>query len=372
MLQHGRPWERYAYVKAAIVGPRPPDALAAELMDDLITPFVYRRYLDFGVFESLREMHGMIAAEVKKREMADNVKLGPGGIREIEFIVQSLQLVRGGSRTELQGRELLRVLPKLVGRQGLDETDADTLRDAYGFLRRLENFIQAIRDRQTHDLPTDELDRVRLSLAMGYQGWDELINDLDTHRGNVTHEFDAIAFRERAPDDKPEQKLSELWDNAAPADAWNQALRQLEFAHADIVAQRVASFAAAPATRQADTDSRRRLQAFIPELLMRIRDTADPVTALARVLALAEKILRRSAYLALLNENPGVMTRLVELCERSAYIADQIARYPVLLDELLDPSVHSSPLTLDELDLLKETVDTLIEHVEHLKEKHSR
>ena len=135
--QHGRDWERYAYVKARIVGPAPPAAVASSLQDDLITPFVYRRYLDFGVFESLRDMHGLVAVEVQRREMADNVKLGPGGIREIEFIVQSLQLVRGGARRELQDRELRRVLPKLVGRHGLQAADADALAEAYCYLRRV-------------------------------------------------------------------------------------------------------------------------------------------------------------------------------------------------------------------------------------------
>jgi len=166
LLQHGRDWERYAYVKARIVGQRPPPEVAAELFDDLIVPFVYRRYLDYGVFESLREMHAMIAAEVKRRDLADNIKLGPGGIREIEFIVQSMQLVRGGNREELQQPSLLRVLPDLAGGRGLEEAAVGRLRDAYVFLRRLENFIQAIRDQQVHDLPTDKADRDRLCVAM--------------------------------------------------------------------------------------------------------------------------------------------------------------------------------------------------------------
>jgi glutamate-ammonia-ligase adenylyltransferase len=127
LLQHGRSWERYAYVKARIVGPQPARMVADALQEELVRPFVYRRYLDFGVFESLREMHGLITGEVQRREMADNIKLGPGGIREIEFIVQSLQLVRGGSRPDLQRRGLLRVLPKLVGQDGMTRTDADTL-----------------------------------------------------------------------------------------------------------------------------------------------------------------------------------------------------------------------------------------------------
>jgi len=351
LLQHGRGWERYAYVKARIVGPAPPAAVASSLQNDLITPFVYRRYLDFGVFESLRDMHGMIAVEVQKREMADNIKLGPGGIREIEFIVQSLQLVRGGARPELQDRELLSVLPKLVGRHGLEATEADALAEAYCYLRRVENFIQAIRDRQTHELPADSIDRARLHLATGCSNWNELRTQLDRYRNLVTTEFEAIAFRDQGKsDDGPGQHLANLWRNGAEASAWVEQLEQDGFPQADEIAARIAEFAIAPATRQIDVAARRRLQIFMPKLLLRIRESADPATALVRVLVLVEKVLRRSAYIALLNENKQVLTRLIALCERSAYIADEIARYPVLLDELVDPSVHSSPLTPIELD----------------------
>ncbi|MDJ0813472.1 MAG: bifunctional [glutamate--ammonia ligase]-adenylyl-L-tyrosine phosphorylase/[glutamate--ammonia-ligase] adenylyltransferase [Woeseiaceae bacterium] len=351
LVQHGRDWERYAYVKARIVGPAPPAAVAEELQHELITPFVFRRYLDFGVFESLREMHRMIAAEVERREMADNVKLGPGGIREIEFIAQSLQLVRGGARRELQERQLLLVLPRLVGRHGLDGPEADALADAYRFLRRVENFIQAIRDRQTHDLPADTVDRARLCLAMGFANWDALLARLDEVRRTVSDAFNAIAFRDtRDAGEAPQLRLAELWENAAPEALWRQALDDMSFAQSAELAGQLAAFAAAPATRQVDTVARQRLERFVPELVMQVRDCGAPATALMRVLGIVERILRRSAYLALLNENSRVLTRLVDLCERSRYIAEEIARYPVLLDELLDPSVHSSPLTLDELD----------------------
>ncbi|MDJ0906090.1 MAG: bifunctional [glutamate--ammonia ligase]-adenylyl-L-tyrosine phosphorylase/[glutamate--ammonia-ligase] adenylyltransferase [Woeseiaceae bacterium] len=351
LLQHGRDWERYAYVKARIVGPEPSPAIADELQQELITPFVFRRYLDFGVFESLREMHRMISVEVEKREMADNVKLGPGGIREIEFIAQSLQLVRGGSRRELQERQLLVVLPRLVGRHGLDAVEADALADAYRFLRRLENFIQAIRDRQTHDLPANDTDRERLRLAMGFASWSALAARIDEVRRTVSDAFGAIAFRDtRESGEAPRLRLAELWENAAAEELWEQALEQQGFAGAGPIAQQLAAFAAAPATRQVDVVASQRLQVFMPQLILEIRDCNEPATALSRVLGIVERILRRSAYLALLNENARVLTRLVRLCDQSSYIAEEIARYPVLLDELLDPTVHSSPLALDELD----------------------
>jgi len=352
LLQHGRGWERYAYVKARIVGPHPPEAVADELQKDLVTPFVYRRYLDFGVFESLREMHGLIAAEVQRREMADNVKLGPGGIRAIEFIVQSLQLVRGGSRTELQEQCLLRVLPKLVGRYGLGEADAEILSDAYHFLRRLENFIQAIRDQQTHDLPTEQTDRARLCLAMGFSDWETLLAELDRHRDNVARGFEAVAFGDRGgdADDRLQTRLTETWKSDAEPAVWVELLNEEGFSQADDIANQLAAFASAPATRQIDSVARRRLQKFMPNLLLLLKESEQPVTALTRSLALVEKILRRSAYLALLNENSQVLSRLVSFCERSTYIAEQLARFPVLLDELLDPEILSGPISRDEFN----------------------
>ena len=333
------------------MGPQPPREAAEELQRELITPFVFRSYLDFGVFESLREMHQMIAAEVRKREMAANIKLGPGGIREIEFIVQSLQLVRGGSRSELRERQLLQVLPRLVGRSGLGAAEAESLGAAYAFLRRLENFIQALRDRQTHELPADEIDRQRLALAMGYDGWAQLMAELDDHRRAVSRAFDAIAFRDqREPPGALPSQLDVLWEKAPGPDAWREAFEQQGVAQATALGSMMAEFAAAPAARQVDSVSAKRLQTFIPKLVLQVGACKDPETALVRVLGIVERILRRSAYIALLNENQRVLERLVDLCERSSYIADEIARFPVLLDELLDPTVRSEPLLPQELD----------------------
>lgn len=344
LLQHGRGWERYAYVKARIVGPAPPAAVAVELSGNLIAPFVYRRYLDFGVFESLREMQTLIAAEVRRRDLADNIKLGPGGIREIEFVVQSLQLVRGGSRPELQGAGLLDVLPRLVGGRGLAAGDAASLAAAYRFLRRLENFIQAIRDQQTHELPATAIDRARLCVALGYPDWDALVVDLDTHRATVTRQFGEIAIRERSGDDDDglRERLGILWEEAAGTLRWAECLAQEGFADAAAIAERITAFATTPAMRIIDSSARERLQRFIPNLLLSVRASDSPREALGRTLEVAEQVLRRSAYLALLNENRQVMQRLVDLCGRSAFIAERIARHPVLLDELLDPRIYSA------------------------------
>jgi glutamate-ammonia-ligase adenylyltransferase len=351
LLQHGRYWERYAYVKARIVVGDRPAELADELINDIVRPFVYRRYLDFGVFEALREMHAMISAEVQRRELADNIKLGPGGIREIEFIVQSLQLVRGGSHPELQRCELIVALRRLTGRHGLDEVTAQALEEAYRFLRELENIIQGLRDQQTHKLPDDASDRARLCLAMGFAGWNDLVAELDRHRDRVSKEFSAVAFRgQDARDARVPSPLAGPWERGATAGEWARVLDDAGFEQADEIAESLVRFADAPSARHISSIARQRLNAFMPELLRRVHACSNPLVALNRVLAIVEKILRRSAYLALLNENSDVLSHLVNLCEQSGYIADQVARFPVLLDELLDPSVGSAPLTLDELE----------------------
>ena len=359
LLQHGRSWERYAYVKARIVGAGPDAKVADELFATVILPFVYRRYLDYGVFESLRKMHALIAVEVQRRELAGNIKLGPGGIREIEFIVQSLQLVRGGSHPELQGAELQSVLPRLVGSRGLSRTAADQLLLAYRFLRRVENYIQAIRDQQSHDLPSDKLDQARLTLAMGYSTWKALSADVARYRHGVTQQFDAIAFRdsEGADDDLLRQRLSDLWERQADCEQWAHALTEEQYEDAEDLARQITTFQDAPATLKTDATSRRRLQSFVPQLLTVIRESSDGLVALTRTFAIVDQILRRSAYVALLNENRLAMRRLVGLCESSAYIAEQIARFPVLLDELLDPGIDTE--RVEKVELSSELKDRL-------------
>ena len=349
LLQHGRDWERYAYIKARIVGARPGPDVETELFGQLISPFVYRRYLDYGVFESLREMHAMISAEVKRRELADNIKLGPGGIREIEFIVQSLQLVRGGNQPELQRCSLLEVLPALSDSRGLGERAVLVLGEAYEFLRRLENFIQAIRDRQTHELPAADPDRARLSFAMGFADWSALVQTLQTHRRNVTREFEAVAFRgaDANRSDDLERRYASLWESSADVDAWAQALAPMP--QATDLARMLASFRSAPSTLKIDTASQERLQRFMPRLVTLVAQRKDPVLALERTLAVIERVLRRSAYVALLNENRLAAERLVRLCERSAYVTEQLARFPAFLDELLDPRIYTERVGKAEL-----------------------
>ncbi len=350
LLQHGRDWERYAYIKARVVGPDPGDAVVAELHDGLVRPFVFRRYIDYGVFQSLREMHAMIAAEVKKRELQDNIKLGPGGIREAEFIVQSLQLVRGGGEPALQSRQLQKVLPLLVNKRGLSPDGAQQLLQAYRFLRRLENFIQAMADQQTHDLPTDEVARGRLCVALWYPGWEALAVDIERHRGAIARQFEQVAFRGQAADSPFLGRAERAWETGADEATWAQLLDAEGIAGAAQLAATLVGFANETGTREIDAIARERLQRFIPGLLAEAGNTARPDLALGRALGIVEHVLRRSAYLSLLNENRAALARLVDLCSRSDYVAGQIARHPVLLDELLDPRLYTDAVSRAELE----------------------
>ena len=234
----------------ASIGSKPAADVRHDLYRNLISPFVYRRYLDYGVFESLREMHAMIAAEVRRRELADNIKLGPGGIREAEFIVQSFQLVRGGSEVALQGRELQEVLPQLVSRRGLSAEGAERLRLAYRFLRRVENFIQAIRDQQTHDLPRAAADRARLCLAMGYADWGALQSDLQEHRTTISEEFETVAFRDDSEDKPFRQQLATAWESRATERQWSELLQRANARDANALAKQIVAFANSAAARQ--------------------------------------------------------------------------------------------------------------------------
>ena len=333
LQEHGRDWERYAYVKA-----RPLTALEhyAALYEDVLRPFVYRRYLDYSVFESLREMKGMIAREVERRELQDNVKLGPGGIREIEFIVQAFQLIRGGSDRRLQSRELRSVLPLLVGQRFLRREAVVELEAAYRYLRLVENRLQQWNDEQTHQLPEDETGRARLALALGASDWDAAHAELVAHRQHVAQHFAQTVFGPGAASQAEQEKRAPLVDLDAPIEARIAALQALGFADAAAIVEPLEQLRDTSYYRRLDETGRRRLHELLARLLPPIGQSRSPAATLARVLKIVERIGGRTVYLALLNENAAALRRLVSLCEQSQFLADQIAAQPLLLDELID------------------------------------
>ncbi|HTV77609.1 MAG TPA: bifunctional [glutamate--ammonia ligase]-adenylyl-L-tyrosine phosphorylase/[glutamate--ammonia-ligase] adenylyltransferase [Steroidobacteraceae bacterium] len=331
----GRDWERYAWVKAR---PMTGEAAYARIYESAVRPFVYRRYLDYGVFESLRAMKALIEREVERREMAQNVKLGPGGIREIEFLAQSLQLLRGGREPWLRTPSLLKVLPLLDRSRLLPPGAADELRAAYGFLRRVENRLQERADEQTHVLPTAEAAREQLARALGLPHWRTLQTELDGHRERVSRLFHAVVFGAAGAAD-PAGDLALDLDSAAAGDeqALAASLGGLGWTSDPVAgAQRLLRMREDGFVRRLDAAGRSRLQALLPQLLTLIARVSAPLATLERVLKIIEAIGKRSAYYALLNERADARVRLVEICGYGDFLARQIATSPLLLDELID------------------------------------
>ena len=335
----GRDWERYAWVKARAVTHA--DAYA-QLFAEVVRPFVYRRYLDFGVFESLREMKAMIGREVERRELHDNIKLGPGGIREIEFTVQAMQLIRGGQDRRLQGTSLLDILPQLRGGRLMPAAVVEELRAAYLYLRRLENRLQMLRDQQTHSLPEDEPSRQRIARSMGHAQWSALRDELDVQRANVSRHFAALVFGETGSSAAavPPTALSGWADADATPERLVDSLHALGVADAAHIAPLLAELAASSLLRRLDETGRRRLVQLVPALVTDAANATAPVETLRRLVRVIEAIGPRSAYFSLLLENTGARRRLVELARHGEFLTQQVATYPVLLDELIDASLY--------------------------------
>ncbi|MEX0975948.1 MAG: bifunctional [glutamate--ammonia ligase]-adenylyl-L-tyrosine phosphorylase/[glutamate--ammonia-ligase] adenylyltransferase [Woeseia sp.] len=351
LLRHGRGWERYAYVKARVIDTGTDARLVRELLSETIEPFVYRQYLDYGVFESLRDIKARISAEAQKRQVMTNLKIGPGGIREIEFIVQSLQLVRGGNDAKLRTTGLQEALVRLAQTRNFTAAGKSVLAEAYSFLRRLENFIQALRDQQVHDLPENSLDRARLALGMGYADWDQLCAELEWHRCKVGEQFAAIVFRgsEEPTDTEAAGEVADAWNSDAGEIDWAAALSSQGIPDAAEIALQLVEFQRSAAIGQIGKTGSKRLAQFIPDLLLTLKTKETPALVLKRVLSIVERVLRRSAYVALLNENPLVLERLVNLCGRSEWLTEEIGRYPILLDELLDARIYSTLVSREDM-----------------------
>ena len=349
----GRDWERYALIKARPVTGDP--ARAGQLMESL-RPFVFRRYVDFGVIESLRGMKQMITTEVRRRGLQADVKLGHGGIREVEFIAQCFQLIRGGRDLGLQQRELLEVLEECAQLGCLPREVVDELRAAYLFLRDSEHAIQGYQDRQTQALPTEALPRMAMATVMGFDDWEHYEQCLEQHRGRVALHFrELIAAPEETEADAVGDDLS-LWGEGLSADS----LSELGFREADDSLQRLHELQHSARVMTLQAEGRERLELFMPQLLRACSEIEHPDVALERVLPLVVAVVRRSAYLVLLLENPPALRELVVLCGASPWIAEQMSRHPVLLDELLDrASLYSAPDKAKLQDELRQQVARL-------------
>ena len=332
---HGRDWERYALIKARVVAG---DRERGRILLEMLRPFVYRKYLDFSAFDAIREMRVLIDRQLQGGGNTENIKLGRGGIREIEFLVQKYQLIRGGREFRLQTQSLYRAMEALVELEVLDDSARDRLKQAYRFLRNLEHRLQMVADRQTQKLPDQPLEQARIAHGMGYAGWPELLAALEAER-DVVHEFfgEALESPEGPEGDTLMPRLAALWQGQLDADAAREVLDDAGYTdHAD-VPDLLGRFRGGSLYRAFSSVERDRLDRLMPIALREAGRHPDPVRAVSGIMTVVGTIGRRSVYLSLLIENPLALQQLLQLCAASAWISRHIGQYPVVLDELLQP-----------------------------------
>lgn len=372
---HGRNWERYALIKARVVAVSvAEDRTAGAQLFDILRPFVFRRYLDYGAFEALREMKKKVASELKRRGMANNIKLGAGGIREVEFIGQAFQLVRGGREPALQRREIQIVLGWLSKHDYLPEYVIQQLQTAYVFLRNTEHRLQEFQDQQTHQLPDDALAQQRLAFGMGFAHWDEFLPVLRGHMARVHSHFEQVfESPQNGHAEVDDSGLSHLWLGEPEQAEAVRILQEAGFHDGAGLHARVQGLKVGRCYAALSPAGRGRMDRLIPLLLGVVSSLPLPKAGgkrpgekgvvenaperiatrditLLRVLSLLEAIGSRTAYLALLGEHPMALSQLVRLCAASPWIAQLLARHPILLDELFDPRALYTPPTRAQLE----------------------
>ena len=347
-LTHGRDWERYALIKARPVAG---DVAAGHDLLASLRPFVYRKYLDFGAFESIRTMRTLIERELNKKSLTGNVKLGRGGIREIEFIVQSHQLIYGGRNPTLRTSSLYDALAALEDNGVLTDHDCAMMRRHYDFLRVLEHRLQIMDDAQTHTVPVEPLARTRIALAMGYPEINAFDAAVESVNDAVHRLFLAVFHQDRGPTASENDSLfADLWENTLAEEDQLTHLRALGFGDAQQVQTLLAGIRHSRFYQAFSREGRERLDTLMPLILKTCAKTDDPDTAISRVLFVIESIGRRSAYLALLSENSLALSQLTRLVSASSEISHWIANHPVILDELIDPIATYRPQNNKEIE----------------------
>lgn len=349
--EQGREWERYALIKARVVGG---DHAAGEKLLQRLKPFVYRRYLDYGAFDSLREMKRGIAFEVKNKSLEDNIKLGSGGIREIEFFGQMFQLIRGGVEPALQIRPIRQVLAVLENKGYISSGLRQSLDQAYVFLRTLENRLQQWADQQTHQLPVEPRARRRLAQAMGYASWQLFADQLGQVREQVHSHFQDLLAPAKEVGAHGQSvaagSLDGIWQGVANPEWSRQALAQLGYRDPDRVLREIEVLRQEKFHRSMSAVGRERLNRLVPLVLQAVGKAHNQELVLGRIFDLLRNIQRRTSYLALMLENPAILFHLVRLVEASPWISTFLCRHPVVLDELLDPRTLYRPPRRWDLD----------------------
>ncbi len=351
LVAQGRPWERYAWIKA-----RPLTGTRHDELMQIVRSFVFRKYLDFGAFAAIRDLHVQIRREVARRDMAHNVKLGPGGIREIEFTAQVFQLIRGGQIAALRQRPTLTVLAELE-KSGLMTADAQQeLAAAYDFLRRLEHRIQYLDDAQTQLLPDDAESQAMLAEAMNFADYAALLAALDRHRSKVTRHFEQVFAAPQT--DQMSHPLAAVCCGTADAATLHALLENAGYTDPEEVLATLDTLR--QHTARLTESTQLRLNALLPPALEIIGGQPEPLPTLQRFVALVQSVSRRATYLALLAEYPAALRQLVKLLAASPWAAQLITRQPQLLDELIAP--HSLMSVPDWAQLAAQLRDELDAH----------
>ena len=343
-MTQAREWERYAMIKARQVAG---DFNSGKQLADMIKPFVYRRYLDYGAFEELRSLKYQITQELQRKDRMENVKLGPGGIREIEFIGQAFQLIRGGQEQELQQREILKILLVLDDLSLMSKSDVESLRSAYLFLRRVENHIQQYQDKQTHDLPSDSIVKSILAHSMGYSDWLLFKHDLDKIRKGVHAIFDDVFSL--SEHEKGYQKSHLIWQGGIDDELILEYLGEYGFVHCDDTLSFIHNFKKAASVLRMSAKGAGVLNRLMPCVIETLQHSENQDETMWRLLVLFEAVAGRNVYLSLLAENPDALRQLITLVTASPWICEYLAMYPVLFDELLDARSLYEPLQKQDL-----------------------
>ena len=324
---YGREWERYAWIKGRVVaGP-------SQALGDVLKPFVFRKYLDFNAYASMRDLKVQIQRDVMQRGLEDNIKLGRGGIREVEFVAQVFQLIRGGQDTELQVKPTLQVLQLLAQKRMLPPEVVAQLTEGYIYLRNVEHRLMYIDDQQTQDLPKSEESKQRLLMMMGLDGWGEFLAQLNHHRAIIQAHFDATFS------DAGHQALEEetaIWQGTIEQVGALDYLNSLGYLDASETYQRLQALHGSSRYKQLPEQSKFRFDKLMPMVIQQSAATPNPDVALLRTIILLESICRRASYLALLAEFPESLQLVIKLCGASPWLAQYLTAHPILLDELLD------------------------------------
>ena len=337
LVAQGREWERYAWCKGRVVTPY------ANGIRSVVQPFVFRKYLDYGAYEALRGLHRQIRSEVNKKGMAGNIKLGAGGIREVEFIAQVFQMIRGGQNRSLQLKGTQETLAALAEEGILAPESAARLLEAYRFLRRLEHRLQYWDDQQTQTLPENPEQQQLLAESMGFANYEEFSGSLNAQRTQVSTQFNQTLSSPEENESEAEQPLAGLWQDDAEAAEWAAQLAGLGFANAPEAAERLVHIRSSSRYRHLSARAQQRFDAVLPRVVAAAAESSRPEAALPRLLDFLDSISRRSAYLAFLQEYPAALAQVAELMAQSPWLAEYLQQHPVLLDELLSAQLMEHP-----------------------------